>query len=215
MGLELLCLLRCSLGARWLRQRRVAWARFLGVTLAASPRRTKSMGFATAVFSRCALCGMLDAEPTAAARDASDACPKHSRTPRHGALAPLGTETYSKTPYCARRSQTRGEKSHKKSQETRHRHQKPCRAASASRCASQQYVTLRHRAHRRSEHPTPQTAQRARVLKESGSGTNVSSSARKPFGVAIFAAGESSLCNRHVNPSASFPKPPCDGRSFP
>ena len=44
-----------------------------------------------------ALCGMLDkGAPTAASRDASDACPKHSRTSHHGTLAPLRTETYQK-----------------------------------------------------------------------------------------------------------------------
>ena len=62
-------------------------------------------------------------EPMHSREDASDACPKHSRRVRGGLGPGPKTETYSKPPYRARRSQTRGDQNHKKSPETRHRHQ--------------------------------------------------------------------------------------------
>ena len=50
------------------------------------------VGLPTLYFTLCRTLNV--GSPTAASRDASDACPKHSRTSHRGGLRPLQTETY-------------------------------------------------------------------------------------------------------------------------
>ena len=96
-----------------MRSRLDTWrtAQFLAVLLAASAPRRAVVGPTTSGVLRSA---ELWEPPTAAARNATDACRKHSRTSHRGSLRPLQTETYSKSPYRARRKRQEESKTTKK-----------------------------------------------------------------------------------------------------